>query len=285
MKYLTKEWYRLCQLTDLHGDLSIHPLASEKSESFFEITYAKKEAAYVETEQAVYNTDPRFLLEEANSSHLSLKALLLDLALDSGDRVILETSDKERREIEKQIEAFDRRMPFDPEAVRESFREQYERKLEELPDLIPPEILALIPDRRIFALGVCSREIYDRVKSFSTDNEDTVEQRLKDFEEAQMKEDLPDDLAVNFGAHDALVLNIEISDDVVLTLDPEGSFTTYKEIRFKNATVKKADARIIGSYWVYNELYRDDDRYEAHILFSGSEVSDLILCCDEILMK
>lgn len=288
MRYLTKEWYRLCALTDLHSDLTIHAQALEKNDLFFETVYAEKEAGHIEMEKEVYDTDPRFMLEGASSPHLSLKALFHDLALESDDIFIPQLSDKERSAIDEQIAAFDKRPPFDPVPARGGFCEQFERRLVELAGNLPFDILARIADQRVYALGFCSREVYGLVKDLSEANEAEVVRRLEAFEKAQMNEDLAPELAENFGAHDAKVLDLEIAGDVTLTLDPEGSFSEFSEIRFTKAEILKLEGPIVQSYWIYNELYRVNDQYEAHILFSGGEVDDLaelIVRSDDIVMK
>ncbi|WP_433751917.1 hypothetical protein [Paenibacillus amylolyticus] len=64
MKYLTKEWYELCQRTGLHFGMRVHRGTYELNEALFLRRYKRKEKEYIELQREMYNIDPRFLLEQ-----------------------------------------------------------------------------------------------------------------------------------------------------------------------------------------------------------------------------
>ncbi|HFL3758362.1 TPA: DUF4085 family protein, partial [Clostridioides difficile] len=52
-------------------------------------------------------------------------------------------------------------------------------------------------------------------------------------------------------------------------------------ITFVGAEIIKQD-EIVGSCWLYEELYRIDHGYEAHVLFEDG--SELIIRCNDIII-
>ena len=52
-------------------------------------------------------------------------------------------------------------------------------------------------------------------------------------------------------------------------------------IVFKNA-IMKHNEKIKDDYWIYNELYLAEDKYEIHILFDKSEV---VIVCDDVYIR
>lgn len=250
MRYLTQEWYKLCRKTDLHYGLEVHPLAGSLSDTLFTRLYQEKEDEYLNLKRELYHTNPRLMLE-----------------------------------IDPQVTDSDKKDPFNHEDAIIDFREQFKQSLGGLRNLLSPAIYEQIADPRLYALGYCTEEILDLVTAYSQANEAEVNRILEAFEVAQRAEDLPAHLAEDFGAHNAKVLKLEKSEDLVLKLDPSGSFTDCTEISFINADIKKIEGTIEGSYWIYSELYRADVKYEAHILFSGDSIGELVVTCDEILMN
>ena len=41
----------------------------------------------------------------------------------------------------------------------------------------------------------------------------------------------------------------------------------------------------MGSTWLYEELYRMENGYEAHILFAGEEMPEFIIRCNDIIIE
>ena len=55
---------------------------------------------------------------------------------------------------------------------------------------------------------------------------------------------------------------------------------------FKNAKILKQDCNLENVWWLYQELYKVDDKYEVHILLRDEKkLYDLILTCDDIVLE
>ena len=64
MKYLTKEWYKISNLTDLHFDLEAIDEAADKDDDLFRSLYEDQEYQFVEEERAEHDFDPHELFDE-----------------------------------------------------------------------------------------------------------------------------------------------------------------------------------------------------------------------------
>ncbi|WP_272036364.1 DUF4085 family protein [Paenibacillus sp. JJ-100] len=42
---------------------------------------------------------------------------------------------------------------------------------------------------------------------------------------------------------------------------------------------------MVGSYWLYQELYRIDNGYELHVLYDGENMPEWIVRCADILVE
>ncbi len=291
MRYLTKDWYKLCGLTDLHYDLAVTSLPDKMDEALFARTYQEEESAFVDEQQELYDLDPRTLQEQEGLSPLNLFQELFD-GLDEDElelfsmsmppiaptEVLEQLRQDEEAELEEQIRAYDARPPFDIDAAKKQFRRLYDERLRRSETDLSEEILEQITDLRLYTLGLVDQASYDKIVSFCNRNDQVVRRVLAAFESAQSKEAIPMHLAEGFGAHDAIVIEAIPGTDIVLKLDLDNSFGEHEEIRFTNARILSGKlSSIIGSAWLYNELYRTDDGgYEAHMLFSGQDMNDAI---------
>lgn len=71
-----------------------------------------------------------------------------------------------------------------------------------------------------------------------------------------------------------------------MRLDNEGGFTNFNKITFEAVDeIIGQDERIVDSCWIYEELYRTDSGYEAHILFHGEGMPELIIRCADIVVE
>lgn len=76
--------------------------------------------------------------------------------------------------------------------------------------------------------------------------------------------------------HDTYIVKAYFQEkDYVMELEEKIWGKAY--IIFKNATVK-CNSNIKEEYWLYNEVYKNESKYEIHILFSKS---DIIIMCDD----
>ncbi len=269
MKYLTKEWYKKSNLTDLHFDLEIIDEAADKDDDLFQSLYEDEEQQFVEDEREEYDYDPRNLFDEDS---FDLESDLLDFLA-------------EEEFIEQLIEQFDNREAFSEEKTKELFADLYETSLLAAKENLPPEIYSQIADPRVFALGFCTDDVYDLVRAFSIGNNRETMEVLADYEDAMHLQDIPGQLKQRFAFHDCKVTGwLSQGKDLVLTLDTEGGFTADNRVSFLDVTVL-LDENIVRLYWVYDELYKTDTGYEVHILCDGDRTAELILRCSDIRIE
>ncbi len=286
MKYLTKEWYRLCQMTDLEFDFTVLDKTDKQEENLFLKLYQKEEAAFIKQERELHDQDPR---EEKNTDSLLFDLLFSDLSSDE-DAAILGQANEQMNQIMNEvdqalIEAFENRPPFDEAASKASFEMLYQEKLDSLSDRYPKAILAKVEDRQVFALGFCTKEIYEELSSYSKEAQLKVDLVLNSHIAIEQEQEIPEEITEHFGSHDALVTKAILDTTLTIELDNEGAFSNVRSYHFKDAKILKQDAPLEGAIWLYDELYRIEDGYEVHILFQGDHLIDLILTCTDIILK
>ncbi|BCN31073.1 hypothetical protein bsdtb5_23680 [Anaeromicropila herbilytica] len=67
--------------------------------------------------------------------------------------------------------------------------------------------------------------------------------------------------------------------------DTRGGYNNRNKITFVGSDIIKQDENIVGSYWIYDELYRMESGYEAHMLLAGEEMIELIVRCNDIIIE
>ncbi|NLV98287.1 MAG: DUF4085 family protein [Clostridiaceae bacterium] len=269
MKYLTKEWYRKSNLTDLHFDLAILDEAADQDDELFASLYKDEEEQFIQDEREEYDYDPRNLFAEDSFDQ---ESDLLDFLA-------------EEEFIEQLIESFDKRPAFSAEKTKELFAEIYQASLDAAKENLPPEIYSQIADPRVFALGFCSDEIYNLVRDFSISNNRESMQVLEDYEDMMRLQNIPRQLRQRFGFHDCKITGwLSQGKDLVLTLDTEDGFTSDNRITFLDVTVL-LDENIVRLYWIYDELYKTENGYEVHILCDGDRTAELTLRCSDIRIE
>lgn len=286
MKYLTKEWYDLCQQTDLHFGVRVHRGAENYDEALYSRLYKRKENVFVNEQREIYNVDPRFMLEQDDGIIVSLDAFISGETISEEDTMIYHMSTEEKERIQQLIEEYDSRPPFDEEKSKEEFRFIQELERKEIVDRLPNELYQQIADIRVFSLGYCTEDILRQLKELSKENEKKVNQILNEYSKAQEAEIIPQDIQENYGFHDCLITELTVGKkDVMIHLDTSGGFTNFNEVTFSGAEIIKQDGPINGSTWLYEELYGTENGYEAHILFAGEEMAELVIQCHDIIIE
>lgn len=268
MRYLTKEWCNLSQLTGLHFGLRAHKDASELNESTYQRLRRNKEKAILRQEKEIYDFDPRELFEDDGMTFVRADKFISGEEIQDEDTIVYEMPEEQREHIRKLVEAYDVRGPFDIQKSKIEFEERQKHFLKENEIKIPKEIFRQIADPRVFALGYSTKEIIHQLKQISRKNKIRVEQQLVDFSAAQQSENIPEDLRKHFGFHDCKVLCVEKAKDITIFLDPSGGFTENNRLTFHDATVIQEDKAVDGCWWIYQELYKTQDGYEAHMMFA-----------------
>ena len=293
MRYLTKDWYEICQRTGLHYGMRVHREAGAFSETLYQRLYRRKEKAYIQSEREIYNFDPRYFLGRDRSSFVPADKFVRGEEIKAEDIFIYQMTQEEKEKIQKMIEAYDQRPPFDEKKCKQEFRVMQETsRMEEAEERIPDEILRQIADMRVFCLGYCTKDVKVQLERVSRANDKIVKLGSEANAKAQKAEDIPESIRKIHNFHDSIILEISGSsgfenrwDQFVIRMDPRGSFTECNKVTFQNADIIKQESNITGSCWLYCELYRIEKGYEVHILFWGEGMPELILTCSDILME
>lgn len=264
MKYMTKHWYETMQKMNIYLSLKIDERASELSEDLYQELYQKEKLNTLK-----YSWSPEqvedFIKNYDSSKNIPAEKL---------------------EELFKNIRATAKKRA---ENVDEYFQEILEREIEMYKQKLPMDILKEIKDIRILALNYTTKEIYDKIKQFCETNKEFVEKMCSDYkrvEEEQFKDIKPAFIIESF--HDSDIKTSKMLDnDLLLELDNTGAFTDVTTVVFKSARILKQECNLKNCWWLYEELYKIDNRYEVHILLrdEDGELKDLILICDDIVLK
>ena len=288
MKYLTKEWYELCQRTCLHLGMKVTKGASVYNEELYNRLYKKKENGLVRLQRKCYDSDPRVMLEVDGKVYKPL-IILSNGEMFEEDETVYQMPLEERERIQKLIAEYDVRPPFDEEKCREEFRDIQETqeifKINQVKEKLPTELINQIADIRLFALGYCTRKVLNQLIRISKENEMKVNSISKECMNAQQAEEIPQSIKEAFGFHDCRITDFIVDKDIIMRLNTQGGFTDQNKITFVSSEIIKDDKFKVGSVWLYQELYRTVHGYEAHMLFAGDELSELIIHCKDIVIE
>ncbi len=247
MKYFTKEWYELCQKTSFHLNLEEEKKAETFSEEYFQQLFNHELNNWLE------------LQEEISS--------------------ILATND-DHNEYE----------PFNRNLAIKQFHDGFIYNQHRLQNDLPETILKQIADIRVFALYKATRKVINALTKFCEQNERSVTATgatyRKYFKEASLS--FEKDIVEHFGFHDCTITK-SVQHDMSLTLylDNSGGFTNIEEVTFENYKIIKQEGLLEDSWWLYNEIYKENDKYEFHVLLQNSdmELIDFIICADYVSFK
>jgi len=248
MRYLTKEWYLDCQRTNFGFGFTADARAAGCDEMFYNDLYREQERAYIADQREVHNLDPFFLLE---------------------------ISGEEKNDAMQQ--AFENRAPFSEEDCRAEFAARQQYYLQELNTLLPPEILAQVPDLRVLALGVCSPELAGVLEEFAAAAQARVDAALEAAAAAQQAEPIPPEIEDHICLHDASITAFAVDKDVTMSFTP--CFTEDHQVVFHDAQILKLEGELVGAQWLYEEVYAVEGGYELHALLTGAPFCELILRC------
>ncbi|GEN49421.1 DUF4085 family protein [Alkalibacterium pelagium] len=286
MRYLTKEWYELSQMTDFHLDVRVHKGAGVFKEGLYQRLYKRKEKEFVDMQQEIYDTDPRFMLEEDETAMVPLDMFINEEIISEEDQLVNSMSPEEKDHIQKLIEEYDSRPPFDKYDCKKTFANIHETRIREIMDKLPHELYQQIADVRVFSLGYCSKAVKNQLKALSSDNEKMMNNILNEYDKVQQQENIPQIIGERFSFHDCEVTDLKVEKkDLVIHLNTDGGFTNFNKVIFKEAEIIKQEGQIKESIWLYDELYRLDNGYEVHVLLAGEEMAELIIQCIDIIVE
>lgn len=284
MKYLTKEWYELCQRTGLHFGMKAHKGANVYDETLYWRLYKRKEKEFIKMQHKIYDVDPRFLLEQDGCTLVPLAKFANSEDISEEDKIVYQMPTEEREHILTLIAAYDARPPFEEKKRREDFSFVQEMRQKDNAEKLPRELFQQIADIRVFSLGYCTKEVLSQLKRLSEENKMKMEHVLNACSKAQQAEQIPENIREKFGFHDCTVTELTVSENVVMRFNTHGGFTDFNKITFVASEVIKQEEHIAGSTWIYQELYCTENGYEAHMLFAGEEMAELIIRCHDIIV-
>lgn len=252
MKYFTKEWYELCQKTSFHLHLEEEKQTETFSEEYF---------------QQLYHTEL--------DSWLNLQE---EIAL------IMETTETVNTDGNNGYE------PFNREQAIEHFHDGFIYDQERLKKELPETILKQIADIRVFALNKATRTVINAVTKFCEENNRSVTATSEKYRRYMRaaSNTLDKDIMEKFRFHDCTIIK-SLQNDMSLTLllDNTGGFTEIDEVTFENYNIIKLDDLLEDAWWLYEEVYKVNDKYEFHILVQNGTMGliDFIISADQVSFK
>jgi len=201
------------------------------------------------------------------------------------DQIVFHMPPEERAHIEKRIAEYDVRAPFDEKKCKEEYKESMEWNFQYNAENLSQEIVEQIADIRVFTLGYCTREVMRKLKKQSAENRREMERISDEYKEDIVAQDIPYDIYSRVQFHDCTVTELVTGDEVVIRFDTRGGFTNINKLTLVAPEIIKQDGGIVGSYWLYQELYRIDNGYELHVLLGGENMPELIVHCANILAE
>ncbi|MEY8745167.1 DUF4085 family protein [Bacillales bacterium AN1005] len=284
MRYLTREWYDLCQQTHLHFGMRVHRGAQIRDEVLYLRLYKRKEKEFINLHRDVYNVDPRYMLEGDGAVMIPVEQFVSG-DIRQEDTIIYHMPEDEKEEIQKKIAEYNARPPFDVVNCKQEFKDNLEWSCADKGNQLPSELLAKIADIRVFSLGYCTQEVMRELKKLSNENKRKMEHISNEYVQMQQSEDIPQHIRSRFGFHDCQVTEILFGKDMIIRLETRSGFTDFNKITLVAAETIKQEGQIVGSYWIYDELYRTGRGYEVHIIFSGAGDPQCIIRCEDIIIK
>ncbi|MDP9701500.1 DUF4085 family protein [Paenibacillus polysaccharolyticus] len=285
MKYLTKEWYETCQQTGLHFGLRVHKGAALMDETLFQRLYKRKEKEHVKQERELYDTDPRFMLEHDGQVLTRADKAFSGEEVKEEDQMVYHMPPEERAHIEKLIAEYDVRPAFDEKQCKDKYKEAMEWNFQYRAKKLPADILKQVADIRVFALGYCTSEVMQQLKKKSAESTQEIERIGHAHREAMLNQNIADDVHRRVQFHDCKVTDLLHADNLVINLDNRGGFTDINKLTLTAPEIVKQEGEIVGSHWLYQELYRINNGYELHVLLDGEPMPELIVRCADIVAE
>jgi len=277
VKYFTKEWYELCQKESYHFALRADKRAETFSEEYFEKLYKKAVAEHIAMMERVNSVK----FEDIYPEEFYCEPLG-DYVLSQEEIEELKAEYYERREAAKYcFETMDRSVV--PSSEKRKFRRNWKCQMEIYNKNLPSEILDMVADIRVLALGNASAEVKKAITAFCRDNEKTVNKTMSDYWKYYKKAFGKNEphFADGFDLHDCYVTSCHKSGkNIVMHL--EGGMTNTTRVVFRDTEVLCREEPLRGAWWLYDELYKTENGYEMHVLLYKKELVYFTLTCTDV---
>lgn len=164
--------------------------------------------------------------------------------------------------------------PFDVEKASQQFHEAFIYNQEHIKKILPEEILKNIADIRVFVLDKASRKVIKAVTRFCEDNEKSVNRTIKEYQKYYKKVSrlFEKDIVENINFHDCNIIDIKQTEkSLSISFDNSGGFTDIDEMQLENYKIIKQDSLLQNCWWLYDEIYKINDKYELHVLLENKD--------------
>lgn len=288
MKYFNKEWYELMQkqfMTD-----GIKTIAEkEYSDKEIEEMYNKELKKEIERSYEEYNTPPDdSILKELIEGKIEFNPeewLFVDEESDTVEKI----TSKEQvianlsREYEEELKEFNNRPQFNENEVIEDFKQSYKAMLE-IKNYLPKWVYEEV-DNRLIALNCMPNSVLKKLKVEEKQNNKKIDKIMKDANADFRRQDIGEELYNKLNFHDEKIVafknqgkNYEMTiknyeDEVIKIVFEETEIIELEDIDFKNC------------YWLYEEIYKEKDTYEVHLMVESKGLRYITLRCKKINIK
>lgn len=285
MKYFNKEWYRLMQnqfITEGITQIEDKKYSEKEIEEFYNIELQKE----IDREKEDYNTPPDYsFLDDLINGNEPFEPEDWIIVDEDTDAVIVPTSKEEvianiSKEKEKELEEFNNRLPFDKKSVEEDFEETYKIMLEDkehFPKWVYEEV-----DNRLIALNLLPRSVLKKLRAEEKANKKNFDKIMKQARNVLRKQKVSEKIQDQLSLHDERIIGFEKQENnYVMTIESyenkviqivfeETEILEYEEINFENC------------FWLYEEIYKEKNVYEIHLMVESDGLKYITLKCKEI---
>lgn len=306
MKYFTKEWYNLMQCLDY--TICMKPIKDGAyTDEEIAAMYDKKLKTEIARDRRQYNEPPQFIEMDFDNAELDDFVFFEE---ETGTAKRPQSLEEVKREYEEEKaranEEFVNRPPFDPKETIETFEAVYQGGLEHGYTRFPAWVKDKV-DIRLIALGFLPKSVYEELKTEQKQNKAAFDKINREAKKALGKESkkIPERILSEFGWHDGAVLSLEqVGADLVMTVEEDGvpfeGETPYVRITFTNGKIIERDENLTletrlfqadgvqyqaQCRWLYDELYKTESGYEAHMLLADKDLCYLTVDCDDMIIE
>lgn len=276
MKFYNKKYFELSSSNIFIGNFDGIP-DKKYSDKEIESLYNKRLKLEMEEEKKSYNTKPDFseLEKTLESEDFDLNMYIYadeetgELHIPKSKKEVIKIIESEKKKVLKE---FNERPPFDEEAFKEEFKENYEFMLEEtiqegLPDWVLKEV-----DNRILALNYLPQSILEKLTKEQEAREKTLNSIREEANKVLEAQHIPSKIKDRFMFYDSRVRAFKTAKNEkdyemrVVTEDDELVIITFKDTKILEN--EKMDFRKKAVYFMGEELYlKEDKTYEIHMIF------------------
>lgn len=285
MRYFNKEWYELMQKQFMTDGIT-EILDKEYCDKEIEELYNKELKKEIERAYEDYNTPPDYsFLEELINGDEPFELedwLIVD---EDNDKTIVPTSKEQvivniSKEKERDLEEFNNRPPFDEKETIENFEQAYKAMIE-IKDYYPKWVYDEV-DNRLIALNLLPKGVLKKLRAEEKENKKRFDKIMKEARKVLNKQDVPEKIQNQLSLHDDritafekqgnnYVMTIENYDDEVIQIVfEEADIIEFEELDFENC------------YWLYEEIYKENNMYEVHIMVDSNGLKYVTVRCEEI---